>query len=293
MFARGSAGPLSPAAGRLCGVNRRPTILLAALATASVLSGCATFETDVVAKVGDAELTTDEFQAMAADQNGTDEAPVRVDGETARTIVANFIVTELLRSDLVALGIPIPESDQTGMTPSTALRNDYDLAVQSWTAMPAESFVDEQVVATYADAAKSLELVCVSQILVNSEESADAVLAELESGADYADVAAIYSIDINTSDAGGFVGCATPDQVETFLGFEFADALATAAVDEPFGPVVTPGGLAIGRIPPIDALSVDTLVQLRFSTLSDRYDVDVDPSVGEWSNADIAVLPLG
>lgn len=274
-------------------MNRRPTILLAALATASVLSGCATFQTDVVARVGDAELTDEEFQALVAEQTGNDETPARIDGQTARTIVANFVVTELLRSDLVALGIPIPESDQTGMTPSTALRNDYDLAVQSWTTMPAASFVDEQVLTTYADAAESLELACVSQILVDSEESADEVLAQLDSGADYADVAAIYSIDINTSSAGGFVGCATPDQVETYLGFEFADALATAAVDEPFGPVATPGGFAIGRIPPIEALSVETLVQLRFQTLSDRYDVDVDPSVGEWSSADIAVLPLG
>ena len=56
------------ATGSLAGVMRRPTILLPVLAAAVLTTGCATFDNDTVASVGDVELSQDEFAQLIADQ---------------------------------------------------------------------------------------------------------------------------------------------------------------------------------------------------------------------------------
>jgi len=72
-------------------IRRSPLRLSFAVAAAAVaLSGCATFtNTDVVAQVGDAELTTSEFTQRAAQTIGAVDEPI--DGDAARGVVANWI----------------------------------------------------------------------------------------------------------------------------------------------------------------------------------------------------------
>lgn len=86
----------------------RPTILIGALAAATLVTGCGTFDDDVVASVNGAELTsaelTERYEARRASLDLQTEALLfgalpegRLQGDLARSVVDDFIRTELLR----------------------------------------------------------------------------------------------------------------------------------------------------------------------------------------------------
>lgn len=81
------------------------------------------------------------------------------------------------------------------------------------------------------------EQVCARHILVESEEEAESLLAELEGGADFAELAGEHGTDA-TADQGGDLGCFGREQM---VG-PFAEAAFEAEVGEPTGPVETDFG---------------------------------------------------
>jgi len=78
---------------------------------------------------------------------------------------------------------------------------------------------------------------CASHILLESEEDAEAVLAELEGGADFAELAAERSTG-PSAEQGGDLGCFTRERMVA----PFADAAFEAEVGTPIGPVETQFG---------------------------------------------------
>lgn len=76
---------------------KRPIFRIALFAaTAVALSGCATFTDDnLAARVGDAELSYDEFSDRFSQTNETDGD--RIDADRGRAIVSNWIALELAR----------------------------------------------------------------------------------------------------------------------------------------------------------------------------------------------------
>ncbi|MGI6558915.1 MAG: peptidylprolyl isomerase [Limnochordia bacterium] len=85
------------------------------------------------------------------------------------------------------------------------------------------------------------EQVRASHILVDSEETANEVLADLEGGADFAAVAAEKSIDPGTKDRGGDLGFFT----RTDMVPEFADAAFALEPNQLSGVVKSPYGCHI------------------------------------------------
>ncbi len=93
----------------------------------------------------------------------------------------------------------------------------------------------ETVDVLFADPA-TMTTVCVKQILVATQEEADAVKARLEAGEDFATVAAEVSLDTVTE--GGDLGCVASS---TYV-YEFSQAVMAAPLGEIGGPVETEFG---------------------------------------------------
>ena len=265
-------------------------LLPLALAATVALSGCATLETDVVAKVGDVEFSQEEFETLLADADPTGGDDVT--GDLARGVTSSFVVVELLKADLEALGVPVPEFDDGDTAPAAALNAEFELLVQSWVSLPAETLLDDEVRAYYEGGHESSGIVCASHILVATETEADQVIDELDAGAAFADVALARSTDPGSAQAGGSLGCSPADQFAVTFVPEFATAALDAEIGVPTAPVETQFGFHVIRLDPIDELDTGSIVPLRVRTLGDRYDVSVASRIGRWDPSG-AVVPVG
>lgn len=95
---------------------------------------------------------------------------------------------------------------------------------------PAQDEIDTQRDLAVA----SLTSACVSHILVATEEEAQDAMARLDDGEDFADLATELTTDTGTADAGGALGCASPD---TYVE-SFRDAVLIAPVGEVYDEIV-------------------------------------------------------
>ena len=80
---------------------------------------------------------------------------------------------------------------------------------------------EERVRPLYEAGAAESGIVCASHILVASEAEANEVIAEVEGGATFADVAAERSTDTGSAQNGGSLGCVPAEQFEQQFVPEF------------------------------------------------------------------------
>ena len=259
---------------------------------AGVLTGCSTLGTDTVASVGGATLSRDAFEEMVHGDAGDVSDSQVVAGDTARQQVTGFVLGELLRQDLEALGQPVPETDSTGMSPSAARDAEFQALVQAWIALPPETMIDDRVTNFYESGAAASGVICPSHIVVPSEAEADEVIADLEAGTGFGDIAAERSIDDGSAEGAGALGCYETMDFSTRFLPEFATAALDAEIGEFYGPVQTEFGWHVIYLPPVDELPDNVIVSLRVRTLSDRYPVVIDPTIGQWDPAG-QVVPVG
>ena len=128
-------------------------------------------------------------------------------------------------------------------------------------------------------------------ILVDTEEEAAEVIAELEAGADFAELAIARSQDPGSAQVGGALDAAPRG---SWLP-EFDDAVWTAELDTVVGPVLTQAGFHIIEVVAEDTLAADELpaqqvqqlvsgeLDARFFAALEATQVRVDPAFGEWS----------
>lgn len=269
-------------------MTRRLSIT-AAIAATVALTGCATFtDNDVVASVGDADLTADELRSIAGDL--VDDSDELV-GRDARSFVSAFVTTELLNADLDALGVEAPTADTSELSAGDAFGLRYNTAVEAWTSLDADVLVDDVVRLLYEQGGEASGIVCATHILVSDRDEAARIVGRLDDGADFAELAAAYSIDPSAT-SGGELPCMSPADFEANYGPEFAAATADAEIGIPVGPVETERGFHVVRLLPIDELPADAAIPLRVRTLDDRYDISVDPRYGEW-NPEVLIAPVG
>ncbi len=128
----------------------------------------------------------------------------------------------------------------------------------------------------------------VSHILVESDVEAQAVLQELEGGADFADVAERESFDQGSAEQGGSLGCID--------GQDFIEPFATVAATQPIGevsePFTTDFGTHIVLVsdePPASTLESAALEQVLNRARGE--DVDLNDRYGFWDCTNGQVVP--
>jgi parvulin-like peptidyl-prolyl isomerase len=126
--------------------------------------------------------------------------------------------------------------------------------------------------------------VCASHILVATADEADAVVARLDDGEDFATVASEVSTDTGSGAAGGSLGCNAPAQYVA----EFRDALIGLEDGARSGPVESQFGFHIISREGVDTSSVTTADviglaarDIAIGALQDA-DVDVLERLGTW-----------
>lgn len=306
-----------------------PTRPLLVLSAALALSGCATFtNADAVATVDGEQIDEEEFSALAAEfaERGdifqtTAPAAGRVSADQTRFLLGVVIRQQALRHFLDDAGIDATSLRDTfidtglaGTPLSTVSRDlqevaadiDEQLIGQAVADIPAPD-VDE-LRAIYADRPARTGLACVRHILVATEQEADAVVAELDGGADFAELARSRSVDTTSAQAGGAItgGPGTGEclEVQTLQqGFvaPFVEATIDGREGVPIGPVETQFGWHVIEHRPWDEVAA-TMTTLHQSGLSGALlfeghlatvDVDVDPRLGRWNPATLTVDPIG
>ena len=132
--------------------------------------------------------------------------------------------------------------------------------------------------------------VCAAHILVETPEEADAVMARLSDGEDFAAVAANVSIDPGSGANGGDLGCRSPSSYVP----EFADAPMTAEIGVPTDPVVSDYGSHIILVESrttadtsevlayLNSAAERSVVEEWFLSVISASNVTVEPEFGEW-----------
>ena len=163
----------------------------------------------------------------------------------------------------------------------------------------------EELEANYNERPASTGALCVSHILVDTEAEADQVLAELEAGADFAELAGEHSTEPAAAQTGGALAasdgnaCQSVGTFQTSFDPDFTAGALAATAGEPTGPVHSQFGYHVILARPFDEVG-DDLAELIASApgdaaLSGRLataDITVDPRYGRWDPARGTVVSL-
>jgi len=176
-------------------------------------------------------------------------------------------------------------------------------AVESLSQIPAPA--TEELEAMYAEAPASTGALCVSHILVETEAAAQAVLDELEAGADFAELAGERSIEPAAAESGGALAandgnaCQSVGTFQTSFDPDFTAGALTAAAGVPTEPVQSQFGYHVILARPFDEVGED-LTELIATAPGDAAltgrlatgDITVDPRYGRWDAARGSVVSL-
>jgi hypothetical protein len=239
--------------------------VLSVAAVAALTAGCATFsDSNNVARVGDVTLTNDDFQAQ-----------------------------------LTELGAP---GDQ--LLPADAIRAEITTWIQEQVAADDSAGVDaDEAAALYDAGIEASGTICISGIVVETEDTANRVADELVAGADFAELLAAENLDPSLGDAGGDIGCITSDQLTEAVDVQFVQVAAGLSADDPVAvsALFNPDGdefawvvLAFRPFAELSAADADTVTAAIDSAvrLADA-DVFVDPRYGTFDAATGQVVALG
>jgi parvulin-like peptidyl-prolyl isomerase len=145
---------------------------------------------------------------------------------------------------------------------------------------------------------QDLETRTARHILVESEEEADEVVADLEDGADFGELAQEVSVDVGSGELGGDLG---PAPRGAYVP-EFDEAVWESDFNEVVGPVESQFGFHIVEVleedvTPADELDDAQVQQLIGPELNEllggalaEADVAVDPAIGVWDPATNSVV---
>jgi peptidyl-prolyl cis-trans isomerase C len=297
-------------------IRRAP---VAALVLAAVgLAGCSTFdENDAAAAIDGAEVSQEQFEdtltVLAANSEDTgieeDFDTGSVAGETGRQVLAGLVRATASQQYLADHGEQVTDADRDAAQASlpawqSELPSDVaDLVLDFQAAGAARARIAAQdAQARYEESPSDLGVMCVRHIVVDSEEEAQDVLAELEGGADFADLAAERSTEQAAASTGGALtdpqtGAPCLTTAAAIQSFDAAFvAGATAAVPgEPTEPVQSPFGWHVILARPYSEVE-DSVLSIYGARLFAQYlqgaDVTVDPRYGRWDAESGSIVTL-
>lgn len=245
--------------------------------------------------------------------------PGVVGGDDARQILTFAIQTEVLRQELAENGSTI---EQGAIDAEAAAFAESDPA--SWDELPENlrtlfatrqaaingyielvGTPEAEIEARYDQGIATSGIACVSHILVENEADAEAALARLDDGEDFATVASEVSTDGSAAGGGALsdptTGAACSDAATFSASYipVFVDAALGAEVGVPTAPVESEFGFHVILVRPFAEVSAEVVETIRGAELAPRaaelfgaVDVSVSPSIGTWSPASNSVEPL-
>ncbi len=145
------------------------------------------------------------------------------------------------------------------------------------------------VEAIAGDGSAVVEVPCVRHILLDEESGAQDVLAELEGGADFANLAIERSTG-PSAPSGGDLGCAASSNYVP----EFAEAVDNAEIGQAIGPVQTQFGWHVIVVESYDEQPVDPATELneRITEELTGATVEVDPVIGSWDTTALQITEV-
>ncbi len=296
------AAPASRPARSGAARRRIGAVLLLALAVVAAGCGVSRDDRDAVAATivfsdgGEVEISGDELTELVQSVVSEPDFQELAYGETPVDEIEREMLTRLVQRETVAhlrseAGATVDEATLTEV--QTALNDQLVQFFEDDADAMAESlspFID--LLATTAADQEALGAVlvaevgdvpCASHILVDDEGQATELLAQLDDGADFAELATEFSLDPGSGAQGGDLGCADP----SLYVAEFADAIGSATEGEIVGPVQTQFGyhlIVVTGYEPVDPATVDAN-SLSFTAVEAELReaiVTVDPAVGAW-----------
>ncbi len=246
-------------------VNRCFPLVLSVAAIAALTTGCATFsDSSNIARVGDATLTDDDFQAQLTELGAPSDQ--LLPGDSVRAQISTWIGEQLADADSPTVSV-------------------------------------EDAAAIYDVGIGSSGTACISGIVVETRDTAARVADDLRAGSDFAELLATENLDASLGDTGGDVGCITSDQLAGAGDIEFVQVAATLSADNlvDTAPLFDQQGnefawviLAFrpfAELAPADVATVTAAIDstARLATA----DVFVDPRYGTFDAATGQVVALG
>ena len=263
----------------------------------------------VIASIADRELSAGMLDDLLPD--GRNTVPSRI-----ATVVESWLVANALELELAERGFPITDEDRELARASVGERDGNDTEIQILIDTVAISYtVDrwtdaETASLTVPDPPNYL---CSNQLLVDTEEEAQAARERYEGGEAFADLA----IELSTGPSGpsgGDLGCA----VEGQFGPEFEEAAYASSAGEVVGPVETTFGWHLIEIESVGPATVENhpdadpaaLAQVAIdmrngmvntmvldlegtAAANFRDQAAVDPAVGTLADDSLEVIPPG
>lgn len=283
-------------------VNRRLLSILTPLAAASLAAGCSSLSTDTIASVDGTDLGEQDFEELVEAIGVASGLPEGQEPDIAnqRQTINLWIQGRLVGDELERQGVEIPPAvvDEATLGLSQQIPGFPELSeanreiLLNVVAGQASLPVSQELLDRYAEGPAVSGLLCVSHILLDDVETADAVRAQLDDGADFAALAMSESIDPGSGAVGGDLGCF---DIQTFAGTfipEFVEGAADATIGEPTDPVESQFGAHIILVRPADDPANDLQQFDDPVPLSENADVDVASRYGTFDPV-AGVVPLG
>lgn len=301
-------------------IIRRTVVALAAALALAAPAGCATFsDNDAAATVDGVEIGRDEFEATlralaaAPEETGIEENFVTnsVAGDVGRNVLGVLVTGAANERFLAAAGEAVTDADRQPILdalpesdPLRAMPDDvFDLVVDLQASAAGRGRVGAtEGRARYEESPGALGVMCVRHIVVETEAEALDVLAELEAGADFAELAAERSIEPAAVQSGGAIvdqqtggPCLSVATATQTLDPSFVAAAIDARPGAPTAPVQSAFGVHIILARPYDEVA-DVVSAAYGSQLFSDYlstaDITVDPRYGRWDGEAASVVAL-
>lgn len=274
------------------------------------LSACSSVESTAI-RVNGQELSGSDFDELllgfASAVPSAESASGLVDAAAARGLLSDWATTAILVDSLSDLGVDVTEADldaaraeleqQSGFADASTTAQDFYVRATAVRRVFADAFGSsvEDLRDIYESGPTESGAYCLRAILVTDELQIADIGAQLDGGADFADVAARFSID-SSAPEGGIVSdpttglaCFDEAALASRIVPEFAEALAVAEIGTPTPPFEIPGvGWVIALLRPFDEVA-DDVRQIVGGGASDAERQNAIESADVWVSAEYGV----
>jgi parvulin-like peptidyl-prolyl isomerase len=294
------------------------TVVVVAAGVAALSACGGSRDSDAAAVVDGTAIPRSEYESLMQSVTANPEvfgieedfATNTIDGEAGRSLLQVLVLAQASEDYLAAEGEAVTDADRQaildaiGPNASQVPQDVLDLEVERQARQAAFgrlAAASGAAQAAWEASPADVGQLCVRHLLVETEEEAQDVLAELDGGADFAELAAERSVDPSAASNGGALEvspeqpCIPLTQAQSALDPVFLQAATGAVPGELVGPVETSFGWHVIQARPYEevAVAVDAAVGERaFLDYLGNAEIEVDPRYGRWDAVAVSVVAL-